>query len=90
MQILPIYNNLKTTVIINGHEVSHGITKEFLFTPGDCVAYASCGETVYPGEFMASGTIPGCSGIETDNLLRRGDILRLEIENIGFVENTIV
>lgn len=89
-EILPIYQQLKATVKINGQEVAHGMTNEFLFSLGECVAHAARGETLYPGEFMATGTIPGCSGIENDSLLKRGDTIRLEIESIGFVENQIV
>ncbi len=62
---------------------------EFIFPLGQAVAYASKGETVYAGEFMGSGTIANCSGLENGYLLKNGDIIRLEIDRIGFVENVV-
>ena len=53
------------------------------------MSYASRGETIYPGEFMASGTIPDCCGLENGRLLADGDTIRLEIDRIGFVENRV-
>ncbi len=80
---------LEARVIINGNTVASGRLNEFLFSLGQAVSYASKGETIYPGEFMGSGTIPDCSGLENGNLLADGDTIRLEIDRIGFVENRV-
>lgn len=52
-------------------------------------SYASKGETIYPREFMGTGTIADCSSLENGHLLKDGDIIRLEIDQIGFVENMV-
>jgi 2-keto-4-pentenoate hydratase/2-oxohepta-3-ene-1,7-dioic acid hydratase in catechol pathway len=53
------------------------------------VAYASLGERVFPGELLSTGTIPGCSGMETGQWLSPGDEIELEIEGIGTLRNVI-
>ncbi|OCA98353.1 fumarylacetoacetate hydrolase family protein [Clostridium beijerinckii] len=88
-EILPYIETLKTRVIINNKIVATSQMNEFIFPLGQAVAYASKGETVYAGEFMGSGTIANCSGLENGYLLENGDIIRLEIDRIGFVENVI-
>lgn len=88
-EVMPQLESLKTRVIINNEIAATGQLNEFLYSIGEAVAYASRGETIYPGEFMGSGTIPDCSGLENGHLLKDGDCIRLEIEQIGFVENVV-
>ncbi len=88
-EVLPYLGALKGRVSIDGVELAEGTVGGFGFSLGEAVAYASEGETVYPGELMATGTIPGCCGIENGILLKRGDSIRLEIDRIGSLENTI-
>lgn len=38
---------------------------------------------------MGTGTIAGCSGLENGHLLKDDDTIRLEIDQIGFVENVV-
>lgn len=88
-EVFPFLETLTTRVIINENLVASGKLNEFYHTLGKAVAYASKGERVYAGEFMASGTIPNCCGMENGHLLSRGDSIRLEIDRIGAVMNTI-
>lgn len=88
-EILPQLESLKTRVIINDELVAQSQLNEFYYSLGKMVAYASKGERVYPGEFMGSGTIPDCSGMENGHLLSRGDTIRLEIDRIGYVTNEV-
>ena len=43
-----------------------------------------------PGEVIATGTLTGGSGMETDEWLRRGDTLKLVLNGIGEVEHRIL
>ena len=52
-------------------------------------AYASLGERVIPGELLATGTIPGCSGMETGQWLAPGDEIKLKIDGIGTLRNVV-
>ena len=88
-EVLPYLETLKTRVFINDKLVAEGQMNEFYHSLGKVVAYASKGERVYAGEFMGSGTIPNCSGLENGQFLKRGDTIRLEIDKIGDLTNTI-
>jgi 2-keto-4-pentenoate hydratase/2-oxohepta-3-ene-1,7-dioic acid hydratase in catechol pathway len=88
-EILPVIDDLKTRVIINNKIVAEGQLNGFYHSLGKAVAYASKGERVYAGEFMGTGTIPNCCGMENGTLLECGDIIRLEIDRIGSLTNPI-
>jgi len=88
-EVLPIIDTLKTRVVINGKVVAEGQLNEFYHSLGKAVAYASKGERVYAGEFMGTGTIPNCCGMENGVLLECGDVIRIEIDGIGSLTNTI-
>ncbi|GKX68258.1 fumarylacetoacetate hydrolase family protein [Inconstantimicrobium mannanitabidum] len=88
-EILPVMDTLKTRVYINDEKVAEGQLNEFYHSLGKAVAYASKGEHVYAGEFMATGTIPNCCGMENGVLLECGDVIRLEIDKVGELTNSI-
>jgi len=88
-EILPYLNILKARVFINGKITARGKLSDFHHSLGSMVAYASRGERVYAGEFMGTGTIPNCCGAENGQMLKQGDLVRLEIDRIGEVANPI-
>ena len=88
-EILPVLDTLTTRVFINNNKVAEGEIKGLYHSLGKAVAYASKGERVYAGEFMATGTIPNCCGMENGVLLECGDVIRLEIDKIGELTNPI-
>lgn len=88
-EILPNMDNLSAKVIINGKVVADSKLDSFHHSIGSAVAYASKGEKVFPGEFMGTGTIPNCCGMENSHLLKSGDEIVVEIENIGQLKNYI-
>ena len=88
-EILPIWKNMNGQVKINDETVARVNTAGAQFSLGECVAFVSKGEKLYPGEFFGSGTIPGGSGIENGFLLQAGDKIEMSIENIGSVTNYI-
>ena len=88
-EVLPYLPEIQTRVYINGKLTATGQTNEFTHTFGSAAAYASKGERVYAGEFMGSGTIPNCCGMENGRLLCRGDTIRLEVDRIGSLTNHI-
>ncbi len=88
-EVLPHVADLAVKVIVNGETWGEGNTGGARYSLGEMVAYASLGEKVLPGEVMATGTIPGCSGMETDHWLSAGDRITLEIERVGTLTNLI-
>ena len=89
-EILPYLETLETRVFINDELVATGKMDDFDHSIASAVAYASMGETLMPGEFMGTGTIPNCCGMENGHLLTSGDTIRLEIDRIGSLTNKIL
>ncbi len=88
-EVLPRWAELEGRVEINGEVVCRGKTAGARFSLGEAVAYAALGERVFPGEAMATGTLPGCSGLEAGRLLRPGDRVRAAIGGVGSLENPV-
>jgi 2-keto-4-pentenoate hydratase/2-oxohepta-3-ene-1,7-dioic acid hydratase in catechol pathway len=60
----------------------------------ELIEYISRSETLYPGEFIGSGTCSGSQGggcgLEIGKYLKAGDVVELEVEKIGVLRNRIV
>ncbi len=85
-------NNISSitgTVSINGKEVSTCSTTNMAYSFGEAISFASKGEQLHAGELFGSGTLPGGSGMETDNWVNPGDVLTFEVDLIGELSNTI-
>lgn len=85
--------DLEMTAQINGEEWSRGNTSDMHWSFEDIIAYISRSETLYPGEFIGSGTCSGKQGmgcgLEHGKFLKAGDIVELSVENIGVLMNKI-
>jgi 2-keto-4-pentenoate hydratase/2-oxohepta-3-ene-1,7-dioic acid hydratase in catechol pathway len=88
-EILPCINQLAASVEINGQVVTRTSTRGMRYSLGEVLAHLSLSEHLYPGELIATGTLPGGSGMETNHWLQPGDLLRLVIEPIGELVNEI-
>lgn len=88
-EILPRITELDVEVRINGTSCGLGTTAGMHHSIGEMAAYASLGERVIPGELLATGTIPGCSGMETGQWLAPGDEIELKIDGIGTLRNVV-
>jgi len=82
--------NLAMAVRVNGEEWGRGNSSEMHWRFEDCIAHVTRSETVYPGEFFASGTVGGGSGLEHMRFLKPGDVVELEVEGIGVLRNRFV
>ncbi len=89
-EIIPIIDKLTGTVSINGKQVSQVSSAGMQYTLGEALAHVSQGEHLYPGEFFATGTLPGGCGLENGHFLNKGDEITLTIEGIGSLTNKIV
>jgi 2-keto-4-pentenoate hydratase/2-oxohepta-3-ene-1,7-dioic acid hydratase in catechol pathway len=71
--------------------VQECVANAWQFSIGEALAHASKSTRLYPGEFFGSGTFPSGAGVEYTNFrLRVGDVVRLEIDEVGSITNTIV
>jgi 2-keto-4-pentenoate hydratase/2-oxohepta-3-ene-1,7-dioic acid hydratase in catechol pathway len=82
-------NDLRMSVRVNGELWGEDNSNNMHHKFADMIAYASQAQTIYPGEVFGSGTAEGGAGIETDRYLKEGDVVELEIEDIGVLKNTI-
>ncbi len=81
---------LKMIARVNGEEWTNGSSSTMHWKFEDLIAHISNSETIYPGEFIASGTVGGGCGLELERFLEPGDVVELEVEGIGVLRNKIV
>ncbi len=89
-EILPQIHQLSGRVLVNGEQWSQGTTAGMAHSIGEVVAYACLEERLIPGEVLGTGTLPGCAGVEIGRWIKPGDVVRLEIDGIGTLENRVV
>jgi 2-keto-4-pentenoate hydratase/2-oxohepta-3-ene-1,7-dioic acid hydratase in catechol pathway len=80
---------LEMVLTVNGEERQRMMTSGMIYNIGDQIEYLSTVMTLEPGDILATGTPPGV-GMATGRLLRPGDVVRAEIQGLGFIENTVV
>ncbi|WP_162245390.1 MULTISPECIES: fumarylacetoacetate hydrolase family protein [unclassified Rhodococcus (in: high G+C Gram-positive bacteria)] len=88
-EVLPHLGNLRGSVTVNGEVWTQTSTEGGRWSVADGLAYASRAEDIGPGELLTSGTLPSGCGMELDRWIQPGDVVRLEIERIGSVTNTV-
>ena len=74
---------------VNGQEWSRGSSATMTWKVEELIAYASKGETIWPGELLGSGTVGTGSGAEHGKKLHPGDVVELEVQGLGVLRNSI-
>jgi 2-keto-4-pentenoate hydratase/2-oxohepta-3-ene-1,7-dioic acid hydratase in catechol pathway len=74
---------------VNGEERQRTSTGDMIYDIYDQIAYLSTVMTLEPGDILSTGT-PSGVGIITNGLLSIGDVVRVEVDGIGVIENRIV
>ena len=94
--------NLKMICKVNGEQVSEGNLGDMDWTFAEIIERASYGVDLHPGDIIGSGTVgTGCflelngtgklnDASYTEQWLKDGDVVELEIEGLGVLQNTIV
>ena len=55
------------------------------------IEYASTAWTLEPGDVIATGTCGGVAlGMQPPRWLKVGDVVRMEVDGIGYLENRVV
>ena len=80
--------NLKLKLWVNDVIKQDSNTSEMIFTLAEQIAHLSKNMTLYPGDIILTGT-PAGVGAGRDEFLNAGDVVRLEIEKIGTLTNTM-
>jgi 2-keto-4-pentenoate hydratase/2-oxohepta-3-ene-1,7-dioic acid hydratase in catechol pathway len=81
----------KLTMIarVNGEEWGRGNSSSMHWKFEDLIAHISRSETLYPGEFLGSGTVGNGCGLEHLRFIKPGDVIELEVEGIGVLRNRV-
>lgn len=82
--------NLRMTAKINGELWSDGNSGTSHWTFEQMIAHVSKEETIYPGDILGSGTVGFGCGLELDRWLQPGDLVELEIQDLGVLRNRVV
>lgn len=75
---------------VNGEERQNSNTRYFIFNCYDQVAFLSQAMTLEPGDTFFTGTPSGVGAVmKPPKWLTDGDVVRVEIDGIGAIENTV-
>lgn len=80
---------LEMKLWVNGELRQHARTDDMIYDIYAQIEYLTTVMTLEPGDIIATGT-PSGIGAPSGRFLRPGDVMRLEIEGLGRIENTIV
>jgi 2-keto-4-pentenoate hydratase/2-oxohepta-3-ene-1,7-dioic acid hydratase in catechol pathway len=80
---------LRMIARVNGEVWSDNNSGTAYWTWPQIIEFASMNETLYPGEFLGSGTVEHGCGMELDRWIQPGDIIELEVEGIGILRNPV-
>jgi 2-keto-4-pentenoate hydratase/2-oxohepta-3-ene-1,7-dioic acid hydratase in catechol pathway len=78
---------------VNDEQRQDGNTAEMVFNCFEQVTHLSEAFTLEPGDVIATGTPAGVGAVRQpfpEGLLKVGDVVRIEIDGIGKLENTVV
>jgi 2-keto-4-pentenoate hydratase/2-oxohepta-3-ene-1,7-dioic acid hydratase in catechol pathway len=81
------YGDLRVDIRVNGQTVATGRTSQLLNSPAQLVSYLSRYVTLLPGDLIYTGTYPTLAG--RDNTVRPGDVVEVEIEQLGTLRSRV-
>jgi 2-keto-4-pentenoate hydratase/2-oxohepta-3-ene-1,7-dioic acid hydratase in catechol pathway len=81
---------LRVRTWVNGELRQDGNTRDMIFPLAQLVEVISAGTTLRPGDVILTGTPAGVgAGFSPPRFLAPGDVVRVEIEGIGVLENRV-
>ncbi|WP_413724038.1 fumarylacetoacetate hydrolase family protein [Sodalis sp. RH16] len=79
---------LEMKLTVNGELRQQSGTGDMIYDIYQQIEYLSTVMTLEPGDILTTGT-PSGIGAPTGTFLKQGDVMRLEIEGLGFIENFV-
>jgi len=84
-------HNLDLKTMVNGEVRQHSNTRNLIFNCFEQVEILSTVFTLEPGTIISTGTPSGVAGaMKPPKWLKAGDVVRIEIEKIGHIENRVI
>lgn len=88
---IPDPQDLEIRTYVNGELRQRGSTSEMILDCYGIVEALSSAMTLYPGDLIFTGTPGGCGiGQQPPTMLKTGDRVRVEVDEIGAIENLVV
>jgi 2-keto-4-pentenoate hydratase/2-oxohepta-3-ene-1,7-dioic acid hydratase in catechol pathway len=88
---IPNAHSLSLRTWVNGELRQDGNTSELLYRYTEMIEELTTVFTLEPGDILATGSPAGVgAGMQPPVYLRSGDVVRVEIEGIGHIENRVV
>lgn len=82
--------NARVRCWVNGELRQDASTRDLIFDIPTLIETISAGITLYPGDIIATGTPAGVGiGFTPPKYLKAGDVVRVEIDGIGVLENPV-
>ena len=82
---------LDIRTLVNGELRQHSNTRQLIFDCFAQVEHLSTAFTLEPGDVVSTGTPSGVGGaMQPPRFLVAGDVVRVEIEGIGHIENRVI
>ena len=83
--------NTRVRCWVNGELRQDGPTENMIFDIPTLIETISRGITLYPGDVIATGTPAGVGmGLTPPRYIAKGDVIRVEIDGVGSIENRFV
>ena len=83
-------SNTRVRCFVNGELRQNASTSDLIFDIATLIETLSAGITLYPGDVIATGTPVGVGiGFKPPRYLKSGDVVRVEIDGIGQLENPV-
>lgn len=84
-------HGLRMRMLINGEVRQEITTDQMIYDIDQQIAHLSTVMTLQPGDVLATGTPSGVGlAMEPPRFLQVGDVMRVEIDKIGHIENTVI
>lgn len=84
-------HNLMMRCWVNGELRQQTSTGDMIYNIWEQIAYLSTVMTLEPGDVLATGTPAGVGvGFDPKRFLKVGDVVKVEVEGLGYIENTVV
>eukprot|EP00435_Cladocopium_sp_Y103_P078225 s1_g1964.t1 len=83
-------SKLELKTLVNGEVRQHSDTSYLIFDVPTLIEHLSTAFTLEPGDVIATGTCAGvAAAMEGQPWLKDGDVVRVEIETLGAIENKV-
>ncbi|MGH8989540.1 MAG: fumarylacetoacetate hydrolase family protein [Acidimicrobiales bacterium] len=82
---------LRIRTWVNGELRQDATTEDLIFGPDEMIEYLTTVFPLEPGDVLLTGTPSGVgAGSRPQRWLRSGDVVRIEVERVGILENRVV